>query len=58
MALNLKAFRRLRTLSEFVQDDLDRLSEYLTAEQERMEREDRYLETRCEEIRARRVAVE
>ena len=58
VALNLKAFHRLRTLSEFVQDDLDRLSEYLMAEQERMEREDRYLETRREEIRARRAAVE
>ena len=58
VALNLKAFRRLRTLSEFVQDDLDRLSEYLTAEQERMEREDRYLETRLKEIRARCAAGE
>ena len=58
VALSLKAFRRLRTLSEFVQDDLERLSEYLTAEQERLEWEDRYLEARREEIRARRAAVE
>ena len=58
VALNLKAFCPLRTLSEFVQDDLVQLSEYLTAEQEGMEWEDRYLETRHEEIRARRAAVE
>ena len=58
VALNLKAFRLLRTLSEFVQDDLERLSEYLRAEQERIELENRYLEAWHEEIRARRAVAE